>query len=96
MGRAYAEFWFETREHFSKMKIDDYILQQCLYYFKEQIDAGPVVGATCCAGCCASALAVPVLGPGALGACLPTCLATMGGFPPPSAFCAAIFLAPTP
>ncbi|CAF3097815.1 unnamed protein product [Rotaria socialis] len=67
-----------------------------LCQFQEQIYAGPAAGATCCAGCCASALAVPVLGPGALGACLPTCLATMGGFPPPCVFCAALFLAPTP
>ncbi|CAF3947733.1 unnamed protein product [Rotaria sp. Silwood2] len=53
-----------------------------LSQFQVQIDGGPAAGATCCAGCCATAMAVPFLGAAGFGACLPTCIATLGGFPP--------------
>ncbi|UJR37788.1 hypothetical protein I4U23_030479 [Adineta vaga] len=50
--------------------------------------AGPIAGGICCTGCCAP------LGAGA-AACIPLCVATLGGMPP-CTFCAAMFLAPTP
>ncbi|CAF1487305.1 unnamed protein product [Adineta steineri] len=64
------------------------IVVLCLVMLVQQGFAGPVAGGICCTGCCAP------LGAGA-AACIPLCVATLGGMPP-CTFCAAMFLAPTP